>query len=86
MKRPLCSVCLAFVAAVFVYVFSGLLPLSFGGEAEGSRLAVTGELYNKEYKNDSLVLSLKHVKIISSEINSFSKQTERRFAYYMLFG
>lgn len=76
MKRPLCSVCLAFVAAVFVYVFSGLLPLSFGGEAEGSRLAVTGELYNKEYKNDSLVLSLKHVKIISSEINSFSKQTE----------
>ena len=76
MKRPLCSVCLAFVAAVFVYVFSGLPPLSFGGEAEGSRLAVTGELYNKEYKNDSLVLSLKHVKIISSEINSFSKQTE----------
>ncbi len=77
MKRPLCSVCLAFVAAVFVYVFSGLPPLDFGGEAEGSRLSVTGELYNKEYKNGSFVLSLKHVKIINSEISSFSKQTEQ---------
>ena len=74
MRRPLCCVCLAFVAAVFVYLFSGLLPAESVFETEGSQLVITGELYNKEYKNDSLVLYLRHIK--KNDINQFSKQTE----------
>ncbi len=76
MKRPLCCVCLAFVAAVFLYLFSGLLPAEFVSETQGSQLAITGELYNKEYKNGSLVLYLRHVKKKNSAIQNFSKQTE----------
>lgn len=77
MKRPLCSVCLAFVTAVFVYLFAGLLPSSPVGETEGSQLTLMGELYNKEYKNDNLVLYLRHVKKISNQnINNISKQKE----------
>lgn len=79
MRRPLCCVCLAFVAAVFVYLFSGLLPAEPVSETEGSRITITGELYSKEYKNDSLVLYLRHIKkntINKSNINNVSKQTE----------
>lgn len=74
MKRPLCCVCLAFVAAVFVYLCSGLLPAPPVGEAQGSRLTITGELYNKEYKKDSLILYLKHIKKIN--VNQFSNETQ----------
>lgn len=76
MKRPLCCVCLAFVAAVFVYLFSGLLPTESVGETQGSQLTIKGELYNKDYKNGSLVLYLRHVKKKNSTIPNFSKQTE----------
>lgn len=76
MKRPLCCVCLAFVAAVFVYLLAGLLPSESVGETEGSQLTLMGELYNKEYKNDSLVLYLRHIKKINHNINNNSKQKE----------
>lgn len=80
MKRPLCCVCLAFVAAVFVSLLAGLLPAKDVDETEGSRVTLMGELYNKEYKNDSLVLYLKHLKKINyksdQNINHYSKQNE----------
>lgn len=76
MKRPLCSVCMAFVAAVFVSLLAGLLPAASVNETEGSQLALMGELYNKEYKNDSLVLYLRHIKKINHNISNFSKQKE----------
>ena len=78
MRRPLCCVCLAFAAAVFLYLLAGRLPVNTVDETEGSRLTLMGVLYNKEYKNDSLVLYLKHVKKINqssdSNINPISKQ------------
>lgn len=74
MKRPLCCVCMAFVAAVFVYLFSGLVPAPPVGEAQGSRLTITGELYNKEYKKDSLILYLRHIK--KKNINPISNETQ----------
>lgn len=76
MKRPLCSVCLAFVAAVFVYLLAGLLPSEPVGETEGSQLTLMGELYNKEYQKDSLVLYLRHINKINNSINQNSKQNE----------
>lgn len=76
MKRPLCCVCLAFVAAVFVYLLAGLLPSESVRETEGSQLTLMGELYNKEYKNDSLVLYLRHIKKINHNINNNSKPKE----------
>lgn len=80
MRRPLCCVCLAFVAAVFLYLLAGMLPINAVAETEGSRLTLMGELYNKEYKNDSLMLYLKHVKKIdqnsADNINPISKQQE----------
>ena len=78
MKRPLCCVCLAFVAAVYVSLLAGLLPTKDVNETEGSRITLMGELYNKECKNDSLVLYLKHIKKINyksdQNINYYSKQ------------
>ena len=80
MKRPLCCVCLAFVAAVYVSLLAGLLPAKDINETEGSRITLMGELYNKEYKNDSLVLYLKHIKKINyksdQNIKYYSKQKE----------
>ena len=80
MRRPLCCVCLAFVAAVFLYLLAGMLPTNAVVETEGSRLTLMGELYNKEYKNDSLLLYLKHVKKINQNsadnVNPISNQQE----------
>lgn len=76
MRRPLCCVCLAFVAAVFIYLFSGLLPLEPVGVTQGSRLSLMGELYDKEYKKDCLILYLRHVKKTDSQNGYFSKQTD----------
>lgn len=75
MRRPLCCVCLAFTAAVFVYLFAGRLPAEPFGETQGSRIAITGELYDKEYKNDSLILYLRHIKKCNN-INDFSKEMQ----------
>lgn len=80
MKRPLCCVCLAFIAAVFLYLLAGLLPTKTVWEMEGSQITLMGELYNKEYKNDSLVLYLRHIKKINDyldqNINNISKQKD----------
>lgn len=80
MRRPLCCVCLAFVAAVFLYLLAGMLPTNAVAETEGSRLMLIGELYNKEYKNYSQVLYLKHVKKIdqnsTDNVTPISKHQE----------
>lgn len=82
MKRPLCSVCLAFVVCVFVYLFAGLLPAVQVDETDGSRVTLTGELYNKEYKNDSLVLYLRHVKKIDNRSGAGIASKEQNIVEY----
>lgn len=72
MKRPLFTVCLVFVAAAAMYFIAGRLPVNTVDLTDGSRIMIMGELYNKEYKNDSLVLYLKHIKKINSEIRQTS--------------
>ncbi len=73
MRRPLCFICMAFVAAVFIAL--KLFPLSLEAPAnEGSRGTYVGKVYQKEYKYGQLVLYLEQVnqvedisKIISNE-------------------
>lgn len=72
MKRPLFIVCLMFVAAAAVYLLAGRLPVNTVDLTDGSRIVIMGELYNKEYKNESLVLYLRHIKKINSEIRQTS--------------
>jgi len=59
---------------------AGRLPAEDVDETQGSKLTLMGELYNKEYKNDSLVLYLRHIKKINykseTNINYHSKQKE----------
>lgn len=60
MKRPLCYICVAFVVTVFICLRQN--PLPEAPVTEGSRLTVLGEVDYKEYKEDILILYLKHVK------------------------
>lgn len=60
MKRPLCYICVAFVVTVFICL--KLNPLPDASIAEGSRSTFLGEVDYKEYKDDTLILYLKHVK------------------------
>ncbi len=79
MKRPLCVVCIAFVAVVFVCL--RLSPPSVcESVADGGEAVYIGEVCQKEYKNDKLMIYLKDVKIQSGifgqnvfETNSLQK-------------
>ncbi len=61
MKRPLCSVCIAFVVCVFVYLLVGLMPKVELDETDGASVTLMGELYAKEHKNGNLILYLRHI-------------------------
>lgn len=61
MRRPLCCVCAAFVAAVFLYLECSPLPEAVYDAEDGSRAVFRGEVYQKEYRDGTLVLGLKNV-------------------------
>lgn len=68
MKRPLCCICAAFVATVFLYLKLNPLPDVEYDIAEGSEITLLGEVYQKEYSKDQLVLYLKHIKVWNSNV------------------
>ena len=62
MKRPLCCVCIAFVVTVFLYLeLNPTQPPSYTAE-EGCQVTLLGEVSQKEYKEETLVLTLQNVK------------------------
>lgn len=62
MKRPLCCVCIAFVVTVFLYLeLNPMPPLSYTAE-EGCQVTLLGEVIQKEYKEETLILTLQNVK------------------------
>lgn len=62
MRRPLCCVCAAFVVTVFLYLIISPPPEQSFDLQEGTRVILIGELTQKEYKKETLVLRLEHVK------------------------
>ncbi|MCI8315074.1 MAG: DNA internalization-related competence protein ComEC/Rec2 [Lachnospiraceae bacterium] len=62
MRRPLCCVCAAFVVTVFLYLIISPPPEPLFDFSEGTRVTLIGELTQKEYKKETLVLRLEHVK------------------------
>jgi competence protein ComEC len=81
MKRPLCCICAAFVATVFIYLM--LNPVSYNdlGVEEGTRIRVIGEVTNKEYKNEKLVLYLNNIRIFNEGINNIGNNIEELMCY-----
>ena len=63
MRRPLCCICVAFVATVFLYLSLNPLPQAEYQWEDGSRVTLLGEVYQKEYKEEQLILYLKHIKL-----------------------
>lgn len=61
MKRPLCCVCAAFVAIVFLYLEWNPAPQTIYDHPEGSRIALCGEVCRKEWQGSTLVLYLKNI-------------------------
>lgn len=51
MRRPLCCVCVAFVATVFLYLKFCPPPSPVHEYPEGDRITLLGEVYKKEYKS-----------------------------------
>lgn len=62
MKRPLCCVCAAFVVVVFLYLEWNPAPETIYDNPAGSRVTFCGEVYQKEYRGDTLVLYLRHIR------------------------
>ena len=77
MKRPLCCVCAAFVATVFLFLKFGPLPYVADIPEEGKRVTLLGEISQKEYKEGTLILCLKQVSQLNS--NEENNQKENRF-------
>ena len=77
MKRPLCCVCAAFVATVFLFLKFGPLPYVVDIPEEGKRVTLLGEISQKEYKEGTLILCLKQVSQLNS--NEENNQKENRF-------
>lgn len=62
MKRPLCCVCTAFVAIVFLYLQLNPIPDKTYDYADGSKVTLCGQVSKKEYQSDALVLYLSHIR------------------------
>ena len=62
MRRPLCCVCAAFVVTVFLYLIINPLAEQKFDLPEGTRITLIGELTQKEYKKETLVLRLENVR------------------------
>lgn len=73
MKRPLCCVCAAFVATVFLFLKFGPLSYMVDIPEEGKRVTLLGEISQKEYKEGTLILCLKQV----SQLNSNEKNNQK---------
>lgn len=58
MRRPLCCVCVAFVAAVAIYLKVVPLPEAAYGAADKSPVTLSGKVSQKEYKDNVLILTL----------------------------
>ncbi|MBO5030991.1 MAG: DNA internalization-related competence protein ComEC/Rec2 [Lachnospiraceae bacterium] len=67
MRRPLYCICAVFVATVFLYLKLNPLPEALYDQAEGSEVTLLGEVYQKEYSREQLVLHLKHIKVYHSK-------------------
>lgn len=62
MKRPLCCVCIAFVVTVFLYLELNPTQHPLYTAEEGCQVTLLGEVSQKEYKEETLVLTLQNVK------------------------
>ena len=69
MKRPLCCVCAAFVATVFLILTFGPLSNEADIPGKGKRVTLLGEVSQKEYREETLVLCLK-------QVSQYGKQEE----------
>ena len=59
MRRPLCYLCMAFVAAVFIILkIRPMQEHALQEGTEGSEVTWQGKVTAKEYKNESLILYL----------------------------
>ena len=89
MRRPLCLICLAFVVSVFISL--QIVPLSSNSyvEEEGSRKIYSGEVYQKEYKNNGLILYLRNINQVHStncstnNVNEVNKDRENGILCYV---
>lgn len=63
MRRPLCVVCLAFVVTIMLFYKLRPMPLQEIGDLDGQIVLIKGQVYQKEFKNDNLVIYLKEISI-----------------------
>lgn len=75
MRRPLCYICVAFVVSAFFYLTMCPLPENTVNVENGSRLQILGKVYQKEYRNQTLVLYLNEIQEI--HIQKESKKIEK---------
>jgi competence protein ComEC len=68
--------CAAFVATVFIYLMLNPIEYNELDLEEGTRIRVIGEVTNKEYKNDKLVIYLNNTCIYNEESNTYENISE----------
>ncbi|MDE6918407.1 MAG: ComEC family competence protein, partial [Lachnospiraceae bacterium] len=81
MRRPLCCVCVAFVATVFLYLQCNPLPGVVQDCTEGERITLFGEVCKKEYQSGhqgkTLVIRLENVQRWSPGMEQDGQQAVR---------
>lgn len=78
MKRPICLLCLAYVAAVMICSALLTLPLPDYAAGEGELVMLTGQVNKKEYqitsKGKTLLVTLDHIKHSDDSVVTFNNQ------------
>ena len=88
MRRPLCYICVAFVVSAFFYLTLCPLPENTIDVENGSRLQILGKVYQKEYRNQTLVLYLNeiqeiHIQKESKQMQVLNKKCNHQVICYM---
>lgn len=80
MRRPLCCVCVAFVATVFFYLRMSPPPEPVHDLPEGERITLVGEVCQKEYKTEdqktTFVIQLKNARRWDSSLGKYVERAE----------
>lgn len=89
MRRPLCYICVAFVVSAFFYLTMCPLPENTVNVEDGSRLQILGKVYQKEYRNQTLVLYLNkiqeiHIQKESKQIQVLNKEVNQERKYNVI--
>ena len=81
LKRPMCLICLAFVLALYCYMEWKPRPPYVLETYDGRYVEITGQIYQKEIKQEQFVLYLNQVTLCDGQSQMKQEQSHKVMCY-----